>query len=132
MNNNDERRNEEGSGRAGGLLTGAVLILVGMLFLLDRMDLFEVGRVWTWWPLLPIGFGLAKLAGARGHDETRSAIWLVLAGSWMLISTKHWFGFHWGNSWPLLLIALGVVTVWQALAERSSRNRDKDEVSRES
>jgi Domain of unknown function (DUF5668) len=116
--------------RTGGIIAGSVLMLLGSLFLLDRLDLFEVGRIWRWWPLIPLGMGLAKLATADGHRELRSAVWLTVVGAWMLLSTQRWYGFHWGNSWPLLLIALGAVTIWQALAERGSRD-DNEGGSRE-
>lgn len=126
--------------RSEGLVGGGILMLLGVLFLLDRLDLYEFRRVWTWWPLFPLGFGLARLAGAEDHRQRRSGAWLTAMGAWMLVNTQGWFGLHWGNSWPLLLIALGALMTWQALAEppdhrreHSGRSTDSDsgEVSRE-
>ena len=127
--------------RAEGLVGGGILMLMGTLFLLDRLDLYEFRRVWTWWPLFPLGFGLARLAGAEDRRQRRSGAWLTAMGLWMLISVKGWFGFHWGNSWPLLLIALGALMPGQALAESGERSEpggraagdseNRGEVSRE-
>src|SRR5688572_22303686 len=102
--------------RAEGLVGGGILMLLGTLFLLDQLDLYEFRRIWTWWALFPLGFGLARLAGAEDHAQRRSGAWLTVMGAWMLINTQGWFGFTWRNSWPLLLIAFGVLMTWQALA----------------
>jgi hypothetical protein len=104
-----------------GLTGGLVLMVIGTLFLLDRVDILGIRSIWTWWPLIPIAMGTARLAGAEDHGQRRSAVWLLLVGGWALLNVHGWYGLHWGNSWPLLLIALGGLTIWQALADRESR-----------
>jgi hypothetical protein len=44
----------------------------------------------------------------------------VLIGNWALISEWHLFGFTYGTSWPLLLIASGAMMVWRALETRAA------------
>lgn len=112
--------------RGEGLVGGGILMLFGTLFLLDRLDIHEFRHLWTWWPLFTLGFGLARLVGAENRDQRRSGAWLTVVGVWLLINVKGWFGFDWSSSWPLLLIALGALMTWQALAD----SRDRTELER--
>lgn len=112
--------------RAEGLVGGGILMLMGTLFLLDRLDIHEFRHLWTWWPLFPLGFGLARWVGAEERDQRRSGAWLTAIGLWLLINVKGWFGLHWSNSWPLLLITLGALMTWQALVD----SRDRTEPGR--
>ena len=50
------------------LVMGLTVLGVGLLFTLDALDLFEVGAIINFWPLL-LGFvGLSKLQRARRKD----------------------------------------------------------------
>lgn len=62
-----ERRYRIGGGRSpfGGL----VVVAVGVIFLLNNLDIIDAGsvfRVW-FWPLLLIGFGLSQLLRRRDN-----------------------------------------------------------------
>ena len=43
-----------------------------------------------------------------------------MVGIWALISDWHVFGLTFGTSWPLLVMATGVMIVWRALETRGS------------
>lgn len=57
--------NETGIDR-GTLITGFLFIVIGALFLLDRLDVWTVRAVYIF-PILLIGLGLAVLFGGRSR-----------------------------------------------------------------
>lgn len=67
MSNSTERS------RSSGLFWGGFLILLGILFLLDRFGYLDVGKVFsTFWPLILIAIGI-KLILNRNAGEARQS-----------------------------------------------------------
>jgi len=101
-----------------GLLVMGLLFIVGGLLLLGRVFgpfgfLPSIGQLW---PLLLIGFGLARLlAPASGKRDPHSGLWFLMIGVWCAVSTWGLFGFSWATSWPLLVIGIGLLFVVEAL-----------------
>jgi uncharacterized membrane protein YfcA len=52
----------------GSLIAGIFFIIMGVVFLLDQLDVIDL-RPGLAWPLLLIGFGVGVLAGAVGHSR---------------------------------------------------------------
>ena len=67
---------------------------------------------WNLWPLLLIGFGLARFVQPR-QDGTREGGWFMFIGAWLLLNEMHVLRFR--ESWPLFLVAIGVQTMWKAV-----------------
>lgn len=53
----------------GSLIAGIFFIIMGVVFLLDQLDVIDL-RPGLVWPLLLIGFGVGVLAGAVGHSRS--------------------------------------------------------------
>jgi hypothetical protein len=96
---------------------GAILIALGTLFLLHKLDVIHIGRVWQWLPYLMIGIGVFKMALWSSAEQVASGFGLALFGTWFLITVNGWFGFDWSNSWPLALVAIGLSMVSRSLLE---------------
>ena len=109
---------ERGSRRSGALVGGVILVALGALFFLDRHAQFA-GGFWKLWPFAMVAIGALGLANARDWPQRRSAIWLMLVGGWLLVNTLDLFGLTWSTSWPLLVIAIGVLLVFDGLGRRS-------------
>ena len=66
--------------KSGSLVWGVILIAVGVLFLLDQLDINVWNTVWRFWPVILIIWGANKLwlglkdkntpAPAPGPDKT--------------------------------------------------------------
>lgn len=97
----------------GKLGWGVALVGVGVLLLLDRLDLFYLDRYWRYWPLIILVAGVVALAGARTAEKRRSALWLTGIGLWLLVNTLELLGFWWHDSWPLVVILAGAVDLVQ-------------------
>ncbi len=115
---------------------GLVVMLVGALLLLDRLDWWGVRLNVPVWPWLLIVLGLVRLSDgstdARGCTRgRRSAVWLLFIGAWGLLNEYRLFGLHYGHSWPILLIGVGVLIVWRSMDERTPHQQASTPARRE-
>lgn len=103
-----------GRGR-GGIITGAILMMVGLAFLLDNLGYISIGSLWRFWPMLLV------LAGVLNFIYRRRA-WgtlLMLAGTLLQLNQLGKIHFGWTQIWPMALIALGLFVIWGALEGRN-------------
>lgn len=100
------------------LMWGLVLILVGVSFLLDRLDIVEVRALWHYWPLILIVFGINKMIGYPTPRHYSSGLWLVFMGVWLFATLENLFGLTWSNSWPFVIIASGVSMILRPMIEK--------------
>jgi len=100
----------------GHLGIGLFLLAAGVLLLLDKFDIFYAGHVWNYWPLFIIAIGLGKLLDAQFAWEYRKAFWTLFIGGWFLVSELHIFGLGYHDSWPILLIGIGITMLWKSLS----------------
>ena len=114
---------ERHEGRATShLIGGLVLIALGVLFLLQKADLFYLGSLFEFWPLILVVMGIVKLS-AGNYEERKGGLWLLVIGCWLLLSSLEIFGLHYGSSWPLLLVGIGGVIIWQSIAQPNGQRK---------
>lgn len=100
----------------GSLISGVILVAVGLIFLLDNFNVIYIGEpVSHFWPLIVVSIGLAKVFQAQSPGERRKGFAWVFIGLWLLVSVLHMFGLTFHNSWPLLLIGFGINAIWKAM-----------------
>lgn len=103
------------------LCSGIILIGIGTLFLLDRMNIADFGDVMRdFWPVIIILVGIPQLFR---RDKVWSGLWLITLGTWMQLVHLRMFGMSWRSSWPLLLILVGAGMIVRALVEGLARER---------
>jgi hypothetical protein len=90
------------------LLLGVWLLLLGGCLLADNLGWNPYGYIWNYWPFLLMAVGGLQLVWPGTWEERRSGFWVIVLGAWGAINIHEWFGLHWGNSWPLFIIALGI------------------------
>jgi hypothetical protein len=100
--------------RVDGLMGGLILIAVGAVFLLLQQGILRMAGIWDWWPLIVVAMGLGKLVSG-GAKRRRDGLWLLFVGGWLLANTQHLFGLNWQNSWPVMVIGLGMLLSLGAL-----------------
>lgn len=110
---NDSNRSRERP-HGGTLVAGLILIGVGTAFLLYNLGLIDFEIPWRWWPLILVAIGAGKLITAGDPDEVRGGAWMVLVGGWLLLNFQGWFGLSWHDSWPLMIVAAGLMIAWSA------------------
>lgn len=114
---------------AGALVGGLILIGLGVLFFLDRFHVANFGHlIGTYWPLIIVMVGLPKLFYPR---TMWSGVWLIALGLWLQAVSLHLYHLTFGNSWPLVLIALGAGIVLRTFFEAAARRHRSDDVEGE-
>lgn len=88
-------------------LVGAGLLIVGVGFFLDRLDVVDFGEILsTWWPMIIILIGVIQLA-TRSVPVGAGAL-VILIGVFFQVNTLDLFDFNLGQFfWPALLIGIG-------------------------
>lgn len=112
--------NEPSKGRRNNMdwLGGAVLILIGLFFLLQNFTSFQLNNWWALFILIPALGSLgtawrAYRAAGRWNAAARGALFggLVL----LIITAIFLFNLDWGRFWPLFLIIAGLGALASAL-----------------
>jgi len=111
---------ERKSVKASGLWFGLVLVALGLLMTLNRLDMapaLSIGRVW---PVAVIGAGAAKIYDSWGTPGAESGLGLVMTGIWFLAVNFRIFGLTYQNAWPLLIVGVGISLIWRAFLEEAA------------
>ena len=93
------------------LMWGLVLIGLGVAFLLDRFDLFEVRELWHYWPLLLVVIGINRMIGYPSAKDFTSGLWSAFIGLWLFAVFENLFGLTFMNAWPIPIIFCGVTMI---------------------
>ena len=110
---------DEGTRIFKKVIWGIFLIALGVLFLFERLGLPGFVDVETWWPLILVVIGITSLVDGR----LGSALTMMLLGAWFFAVVNGWNGLTYGNSWPLVLVAVGAGMVVKALTGEDRRHR---------
>jgi hypothetical protein len=102
----------------GRVIAGLLFIGLGAILLMDKLNIIYFNWDWRYWPVIFIVVGIAKLSNAVNTHEFGEAIWWIFLGCWFFISTNHIWGLHWGNSWPILVIGVGVKMIWKSMTSK--------------
>src|SRR3954469_18323625 len=94
----------------GKAVFGGVIALAGALLLLDRTGILTWTAGWSVWPLLLIGYGVSRLVQSR--YEAPRGVFPIALGLWFFGGQARWFSLR--ETWPLLLVALGLGIAWSA------------------
>jgi hypothetical protein len=105
--------------RAKKMIWGVFLMTLGVVFLLERLGTPGFTHLDTWWPLILVVVGITSLVEGR----VGSALTMMLLAAWFFVVTNHWHGLTYANSWPLVLVAVGVGMVLKALSREDQQGR---------
>ncbi len=105
-------------GVPGQIIIGIAVISLGLLFLLDNLDLIEFREIRRFWPILLIIVGVAKLIDAKTAQERTPFVILTGFGVLMTLNRLGFDLFSFRNLWPLVLIVVGGAVVYKALSGR--------------
>jgi predicted membrane protein len=103
----------------GGIIIGTTVVLLGVLFLLENFGIVHTTRVWQYWPVILIAWGIA---GATSSRRGGGRLWggvVVIAGVVLLLGNLHIISESvWRILWPVVLIALGLRMLLRAARRR--------------
>jgi len=122
--NGQDARDDSGRHGPGAFIAAAILVGVGILFLLQNLGYAIPTNLWSLLLLIPAAFSLAGLwrkyqanGGRFGPGMGGSLVTaLILIGLTVVFLFD--VDINWGLFWPVLLIVIGVVVLLQSLARR--------------
>src|SRR5690348_11380908 len=118
MENHDQNQNSWRPINTG-IITGLVIVAVGVILLLDHTGVLDAEYILRYWPAVLVIFGLVKLS----QPHTPGRVWgglLVAAGALLLLDAAGVMHVRFWDLWPLGLIAVGLVMMWGAIESKRS------------
>jgi predicted membrane protein len=104
------------------LMFGLMIILVGIVFTLDNLNIAHAEDYLRYWPVGLIAIGAAKLWQSRaGYGSPIGGVIFTLVGTWLLLDSLEYVEANLFDFWPLLLVFVGGMIVWQAVRGRQQR-----------
>jgi len=108
--------------RRGGTTFGFMLVLLGVVLLLRNTGLMpwpDRGGSWLpFWSIVFLSLGLSRFFTPR-PDGRREGVGLLFVGAWLLLNQLQVLIYR--DSWPILLVGIGLSIVWGALAGRPAK-----------
>ncbi len=104
-----EPRRRPGFALSPSLVIGIVVIFLGVVFMLDSLNILDRNRVLSFWPAILLVIGLIKIRSSRG--SATGGYVLTAIGAFLLLVNLG------GGSviGPLILVAVGIAIVLHAL-----------------
>lgn len=107
-------------GMTSQVLMGVLVIAIGLLFLLDNLDIIEVRDALAFWPLVFIFAGVAKLLDTTSPNGYLVGLAGIGIGVTMILHRLGIIYFSWRAAWPVILIAAGALVVYRAMTGQRS------------
>ena len=89
------------------MVIGIFILIIGLLALLEKLDVFGPVNIFHFWPVVFILVGVLKLL----HSRARSSIFIgggfILVGALLLLKQMGLIDFQLRDWWPVILIAVG-------------------------
>lgn len=101
-------------GVASQVVLGLLVIAMGLLFLLDNLDILDIHRAFSFWPMVFVIVGAVKLCDTQTRGGTLLGAGLIGVGVLMMLDRMGIIRFSWSAVWPLALIGLGAYLVSKA------------------
>lgn len=87
---------------------GVMIIAVGVIFMLDNLEIIYAGNFLRYWPVILVVFGATKIAQARNMSGQIFG-WIITAvGALMLLDRLDFIEFRVWDWWPVILIIVGL------------------------
>ncbi len=111
-------KNERTRSIPSQVLVGILVAGMGLLFLLDNLNIFDFHRAVAFWPAAFILFGAIKLLDTRSPNGALVGGVLIAVGVVLTINRLGFMHINVRVLWPLLLIGLGGAVIYRAVTGR--------------
>lgn len=102
----------------GQVILGVFVIGLGVLFLLDNLNIFDFHRAVSFWPAVFILIGVVKLLDTRSPNGILLGTVFTGVGIGLTLNRLGLLNFDWRMVLPLLAIGAGAVMVFRSLTGR--------------
>lgn len=116
-----ETESDRGRPSAPQLLMGLLVIVVGVLFTLENLDVLNAHDYFRYWPGALIAVGVLKLWQSPGGGGTFAGLLFILGGTWLLLESLEIVTVSLWELWPMVLVFVGASMVWRGMYGRQER-----------
>ena len=100
------------------VILGVLVIGMGLLFLLDNLDIISFHLAFSFWPVIFIVVGAAKLLDTRSPNGVLAGAVLIGVGIMLTLNRLGYMYFSWRTIWPMMMIVLGGAVIYKAVTGR--------------
>jgi hypothetical protein len=97
------------------MVFGVIILALGVLFLLDNLDLIRMGNLGDYWPLIFVAIGLGRVLQPTGAAGRGTGVVFAVVGVWWTLANLDLVEHYPLHYWPVILILIGVGILWRAL-----------------
>jgi len=105
------------------VVTGIIIIAIGIILLLDSLGYDLNINVWDFWPLILVAIGLKKILSHRGSKQYVVGGFFILFGIIFLLRNLDIMYFTFRDIWPFILIFIGLEIIRNGIFTGSHHNR---------
>jgi predicted membrane protein len=107
------------------LVFGIVIIALGILFTLDNLGILHAGDYLRLWPALLVVFGLSQLLTPGEAPSRVVGLIFTPIGIILLLQNLNLVSLRIWELWPLILVVVGSLMIWQVLQRAGSGAGDR-------
>ncbi|MEM7349764.1 MAG: DUF5668 domain-containing protein [Acidobacteriota bacterium] len=97
------------------MIFGLLLIFLGIVFMLERMDWIDADNVLRFWPLIIIAGGVSKILRPGSSSSWVTGLLITAVGVWLQLNILGYVPFSFWDFWPLVLVLIGARLVWRGM-----------------
>lgn len=98
------------------LIIGFGILVLGLLWTLDNLDVLESEPITRWWPAVLIVIGAVQLLDRRPNKV--GPVVLIIIGTVLVLRRAHLVDLDIGDLIPLGIAVLGAKLIWDAVSRR--------------
>ena len=95
------------------IILGGFIIALGVVALIDRLNIFSISNLFQFWPTIFVLVGLLKIAGSKKRSGLITGSIFIIIGVVMMLNNLGIIHFSWHDWWPVVLIAVGITIVFK-------------------
>jgi hypothetical protein len=113
------------------LILGIGITILGVVLLLDRIEMFDADRLTRFWPLILIAIGIKILLDAAKTGRWFGGAIVTLLGLFFLGRKLDLFDIGLDELWPVFIILAGIGILSRGFGQRDGKSalRDDDHIS---
>lgn len=95
------------------VVLGTIIIGIGVLALLDKLNVFPIGQIFNFWPCVFAVIGFLKIAQSNSRSSMLIGVGFVALGILLTLRQLGFIDFEWRDWWPVILIAVGAFIIFR-------------------
>jgi hypothetical protein len=107
------------------LVFGVGILILGLLWTLDNVNILESERYTDWWPVIIMAMGAVRLLDPRAGKV--GSVVLMVIGTGLLLDSLDFMHFDFGDLIPLGIAALGAKLIWDAISRKRPQPASTDD-----